>query len=321
MPVPTIGYTPETKTYVGAVALFTVDLYQDAETRTSNAKLEFNYTWNRQLILETQWNYFFREEAWFTRGTIHFSKYPDLYYGIGAGTPEDAEIKYESNRTIIDLDGLKHVGKNIFLGAGFRYISFADLSFYETANPFTELIDNSTIGIKLIFLKDNRNNILNATRGSYLELINMHNKAEEYYSFVGLDLRKYITANNPRHVFAGRYYTSFVLGEPAFYDYSLIGGDRFARGYFYGRFRDHHFTTAQMEYRLNLFWRIGMAAFGGMSMVYENFAGISGETYKPNAGLGVRLLIDKRENTNLRLDYAIGQGGQDGFYITFGESF
>lgn len=322
LPVPTIGYTPETKTYIGAVALFTLNFYQDANTRTSNAKIEINYTWNRQLILETQWNYFFKNEAWFTRGLVHFSKYPDLYFGVGAETPAEAELKFESNRSIFDVDGLKKIGRSIFLGAGIRYLRYDDLSFNENANLFPELKNSATMGLKLIFLKDKRNNILNATGGSYFELVNTHNKSDDYYSLVSLDFRKYITpGNNPGHVAAGRFYTSFVYGDPAFYDYSLMGGDRFVRGYFYGRYRDHNFSTLQMEYRLRLFWRLGMAAFGGMSMIYEDLAGISGDTYKPNGGIGLRFLVDKTENTNLRLDYAVGAQGQDGFYITFGESF
>jgi hypothetical protein len=322
LPVPTIGYTPETKTYLGAVALFTLRFYQDANTRTSNAKIELNYTWNQQLIVETQWNYFFREEKWFTRGLIHFSKYPDIYFGVGADTPAAAELKFESNRSIVDVDWLKQIGNSIFLGAGIRYLRYDDLSFNENANPFPELKNSSTIGLKLIFLKDKRNNILNATGGSYFELVNTHNKSDDYYSLVSLDVRKYfIPGNNPGHVVAGRFFTSFVFGDPAFYDYSLMGGDRFVRGYFYGRYRDHNFSTLQMEYRLRLFWRLGMAAFGGMSMIYEDFAGISSDTYKPNGGIGLRFLVDKTENTNLRLDYAVGAQGQDGFYITFGESF
>jgi hypothetical protein len=322
LPVPTIGYTPETKTYIGAVALFTLNFYQDANTRTSNAKIEINYTWNRQLILETQWNYFFKKEAWFTRGLVHFSKYPDLYYGVGADAPAEAELKFESNRSIIDVDGLKRIGRNIFLGAGIRYLRYDDLSFYENANPFPELKNSSTLGLKLIFLQDNRNNILNATEGHYLEVINVYNKSTNYYSLLGLDWRKYITPGyNANHTLAGRFYTSFVFGDPAFYDYSLMGGDRFVRGYFYGRYRDHNLSTLQLEYRLKLFWRIGMAAFGGVSMVYDDITAISGDTYKPNGGLGLRFLVDKTENTNLRLDYAVGSLGQEGFYITFGESF
>ena len=74
LPVPAFGYSPETRAYVGAVALFTLDLYKDSLTRTSNAKVEFNYTWNKQSILEAQWSYFFKEEKWFW----FFVKYESL---------------------------------------------------------------------------------------------------------------------------------------------------------------------------------------------------------------------------------------------------
>ena len=322
LPVPTFGYSPETSTYVGAVALFTINLYQDGFTRTSNAKVEFSYTWNKQLIFETQWNYFFREEAWFTRGQLHFSKYPDLYFGIGAGTPDENELKFESNRLIADVDVLKKIHRDVFGGIGLRYLKYDDLDFYESVNPYPELKNSSNTGLKLIFLKDSRNNILNPSKGGYLELVNTHNFGTSYYSLMGIDLRKYRTMKfNENHVLTCRFYTSLLFGDPNFYDYSLIGGDKFARGYFYGRYRDHHFSTLQIEYRFKLFWRIGLAGFGGISMVYPDLAGIDQDSFKLNGGLGLRILVDKAENTNLRIDYAIGAAGQDGFYVTFGESF
>lgn len=70
LPVPAFGHSPETSTYIGAVCLFTLDFYRDTLTRISNAKLEFNYTWRKQMIFEAGWNYFFREEKWYTQGTI-----------------------------------------------------------------------------------------------------------------------------------------------------------------------------------------------------------------------------------------------------------
>jgi hypothetical protein len=42
---------------------------------------------------------------------------------------------------------------------------------------------------------------------------------------------------------------------------------------------------------------------------------------KYNYGGGIRFLMDKEEHTNLRLDYAVGQDGNKGFYVVFGESF
>jgi hypothetical protein len=46
LPVPAFGYSPETKSYIGAVCLFNFNFYQDSFTRSSNAKIEFNYSWN-----------------------------------------------------------------------------------------------------------------------------------------------------------------------------------------------------------------------------------------------------------------------------------
>lgn len=86
LPVPTFGYAPETKAYIGAVTLFTFKNLNDTLTRTSNAKVEFTYTWNKQTVFQSDWNYFTEEEKWFFRGLAHFSKYPDLYYGIGPNT-------------------------------------------------------------------------------------------------------------------------------------------------------------------------------------------------------------------------------------------
>lgn len=101
--------------------LFTFDFYQDSITRVSNADFEFNYTWNRQVILESTWNYYFKEESWFTQGKIQYSKYPDKYYGIAANTPESQEVLFDSRRLIIDVNLLRHLGKKNFLGFGLRF--------------------------------------------------------------------------------------------------------------------------------------------------------------------------------------------------------
>jgi len=320
LPVPTIGYSPETKAYFGAVSLFTLDLYQDGVTRTSNAKLELNYTLNNQLILGTGWNYFFKAENWYTRGRIHYSKYPDLYYGVGNSTPSAYEVQFESNRLIFDIDMLRQLWPKMFAGIGLMYNYYYNID--EDYSYHSELKDEGSIGFKFIILKDNRNSILNASQGSYIELLVSNNFYPDFYSKIGIDLRKYFTIDQrSNHVLAGRFYTSMVLGTPPFFDYSLIGGDKLTRGYFYGRYRDLNFNSLQLEYRTHLFWRIGLAAFGGVSLIHDDYSNIDDNSIKPNGGLGIRFIVDNKENTNLRIDYAIGNDGQDGFYITFGESF
>jgi hypothetical protein len=322
LPVPAIGYSPETKTYLGAVTLLTFNNLNDTLTRSSNAKIEFNYTWNKQIIVETGWNYFLPQEKWFTRGLLHFSKYPDLYYGIGYNTPESGEISFESNRFIFDVDLFRNLKNRLFLGAGINYSDYRKIDYPADSIYYPELKNENNFGLKLIFLKDNRNNILSPSSGNYFEFNNIFNLNSSFYLKTTVDYRHYFGfGKSKQHTLAGRFYHSGIFGNPPFYDYSKIGGDKYIRGYFSGRFRDKNITSVQMEVRNHLFWRFGMATFGGVSMMYETIKGLENESFKPNLGVGLRFLVDKQENTHLRIDYAIGAQNQSGFYISFGESF
>ncbi len=322
LPVPAIGYSPETKTYIGVVTLFTIKNLNDSLTRSSNAKIEFNYTWNKQLVLETGWNYFLPEEQWFTRGLMHFSKYPDLYYGIGFDTPESGEISFQSNRIIFDVDLFRNLKDDLFLGLGFNYSSYNNLEYLSDFVFYPELKEQDNFGLKLIFLKDSRNNILSPSKGNYFEFNNSFNFSASFYVKSTVDYRHYLGfGENKQHVVAGRFFHSGIWGNPPFYDYSKIGGDKYVRGYFLGRFREKNLSSIQLELRNHLFWRIGIATFGGLSLMYEKISMMENESFKPNFGLGLRFLVDKKENTNLRIDYALGADNQSGFYISFGESF
>jgi hypothetical protein len=145
LPVPAFGYSPETKTYIGAVSLLTINPYKDSMTRTSNATFEFNYTWNRQMILSSEWNYFFKEEKWFSNGSLSFSSYPDFYYGVGSNTPASNELLYNSNRWVFEINFLKNLGKKFFLGPELRYISYSNVT-YTGLPVYPELADQSTFG-------------------------------------------------------------------------------------------------------------------------------------------------------------------------------
>lgn len=318
LPVPAFGYSPETGTYIGAVSLFTIDLYNDSSTRTSNAKIEFNYTWRKQIIIEGEWNYFFRNEDWFTKGKLHVSKFPDRYYGIGANTSDINEHLYNSDRNIIETHLLKKIGDKLFAGPGFKYIT------YRNVNPankidYPELRDNSTTGLGFSLLKDSRDNILTPSEGIYFNIYSGYVFTQEKYAELHLDMRHYITAHNI--TLSTRIYNDFNFTSPPFYDMALMGGDKFVRGFYYGRYRDNHLSTLQAELRSIFIWRFGAALFGGLSNVYGSFDRFSVNNIKYNAGGGIRFLIDRKENINLRLDYAVGSGGNSGFYISFGESF
>jgi outer membrane protein assembly factor BamA len=319
LPVPAFGYSPETRGYIGAVALFTLDLYKDSLTRTSNAKIEFNYTQNRQSILEAQWNYFFREEKWFTDGKFHLSRYPDQYFGIGAFAPDSNAIFFNSDRLITKIDVLKRVRPHLFAGIGLEYIKFKDVSGDDIA-LFEELSDQENFEISGDVIYDSRNNLLNATSGRYANVSLGYNSGTNEYLKTRIDLRAYKTWKD-KYTIAARLYNEFTSNTPNFYDNARMGGDLNARGYFFGRFRDRNLSTLQVEGRIDLFWRLDLAVFGGVSSVYAAFDALDQSRLAPNYGFGIRFLTDKTEKVNLRFDYALGLDGSSGFYVSFGEAF
>ncbi len=320
LPIPAIGYSPETKTYIGAVTLFTFNLHPDSTTRTSNAKLEFNYTWNKQLILESGWNYFFKEEKWFTKGLIHYSKFPDLYYGIGPTTPAQNKLVFNSNRLLIEASMLKKMGNKLFSGFNLKYINYTNIQPKSDEIMYQELVAASTFGIGYTVLKDTRNNLLTPTKGLYIFGNGTYNIARANYWELTLDMRYYKTWHN-KFTWANRMVNDFTIGTPPFFDYAFLGGDKLVRGYYYGRYRDQHLSTWQTEFRLPVVGRLGLATFGGLSTLYSAQHPFTTKHIKYNYGLGIRFKVDKKDNTNLRFDYAIGSGNNNGFYVSFGESF
>ncbi len=318
LPVPAIGYTPETGFYLGVFSLFTLNLYRDTLTRASNVKAEFDYTWKKQMIFESSWNYFFKREKWYTQGQLHYSKFVDLYFGIGESTAGSSETRYQVNRLIANVNLLKKIGDRLFVGPKVVFKDYSKLKYF-TSIQYPELTNAKTLGLGFTVLKDTRNNLLNASQGIYLEFTNVYNFLDSRYSKTIIDGRTYKTVI-AKTVGSIRFYNEFTAGNPLFYDYALIGSDKIVRGYYYGRFRDKNLSSLQGEVRRTLVGRFGAAVFGGITKVYPDLRSFTLTNLKPNYGLGLRFLIDRKNNINLRLDYGFGQG-DDGFYVMFGESF
>jgi len=320
LPVPAFGYSPETRINGGAVALFTFNLGKDSLTRTSNAKIKFTYTQNKQIVLESEWTCFLKEEKWVTKGEIHYSKYPDLYYGIGYNTPDTNKLRFSSNRINFMSNLLKNVGDKLFAGVILKYYDYRDLSFASPLPAYYELKKTATTGIGLALLKDKRDNILTPTQNYYFNFNGIYNFSTINYIKFTIDARHYKTWKD-KYTLASRFFQEVTLGTPAFYDYAFLGGDKYVRGYYYGRYRDNNFSSIQTELRAHIIWRIGLTAFGGLSDIYHNAQDFNIYHTKYNYGFGFRFLVDKSEHTNLRMDYAIGHDGNTGFYVSFGESF
>lgn len=320
LPVPTFGYEPETRTHIGAVVLFTYNFNSLRKYRPSTAKMEFKYTWNKQLIWEAGWNVFTSEEKWFTNGLIHYSKYPEYYYGIGANSPETNELLYSSRRLLAETSVLRRIKKYLFAGINLNYTSYSRLKKEENSIHFPELTEAEKMGIGWTILWDKRNHIFAPSSGNYLQIKMVQNFSSSHYGSYFLDGRYYYNWNQ-KQVLALRFLIDSKFGSPPFFDYSFQGGDQFVRGYLLGRFREKNLSAFQAEFRTPVFWRLGLALFGGVSSLSPRLPDLYREDIKYNIGMGLRFVFDREDQINLRFDLALGKGKSKAFYIAFGESF
>jgi outer membrane protein assembly factor BamA len=123
-----------------------------------------------------------------------------------------------------------------------------------------------------------------------------------------------------RHVIAAKINSCLAEGDAPFYDLCLLGQFQDIRGYPTGQYRDRSMLTAQAEYRLKAWWRVGLVAFGGAGQVAPAFSGFAADAILPSAGAGVRFRLTRETPLNLRVDYAWGRGSQ-AMYISVGEAF
>lgn len=328
LPVPAIGYAPETRLYFGAVALFTLRHWQDsAGTRISSSKLEVNYTLNRQLIAEAGWNLFTRGNRTAIDGLLGFRKFPENYWGIGAATPDSQVERVDMTRLEAEARCLFHLSQKYYLGLRakvqnvFRIVPDSG-GLIETLRP-PGAEGGFASGIGPAFSADTRDNPLNPQRGIYFSLstLGFSPLTGSSFSFTRTeaDLRKYLRPFQ-KHVLALQAYALIQSGAPPLRLLGLMGSDREMRGYYQGRYREQNYLALQAEYRLPLFWRIGLTAFAGAGEVWNWKQPYQLEVFKFTTGGGIRFLMDKKDQVNLRLDFAVGNH-TTGFYIAFGEAF
>jgi outer membrane protein assembly factor BamA len=140
------------------------------------------------------------------------------------------------------------------------------------------------------------------------------------YSSYNLDMRKYF---NPwlRHVIALQATTSYRTGDVPFYELAMMGGEDQMRGYYKGALRDKVLVDGQLEYRMPVWKMFGVTTWVGTGRVADSYSDLSFDGFWLSYGAGLRVRVDTKHNTNLRLDWGFGPNGVNGFYINFAEAF
>jgi hemolysin activation/secretion protein len=330
--VPLIYYTPDTRGAIGAAGVYYFNLGKDDEdalrpTRLSYAKLLADYTQNRQLDIWTSWSVFTNKEKYLFKGELRYRNFPDRYYSIGNNTSLDQEEYYAYDLFHFKILAMRKLGKRFF--AGLDYQLSYEYNFRH--EPGAELIQGNITGwnggtgsgVGMVASYDSRDNVVSTYKGMILEssVYFFGNAIGSDFSYTNLNLQfaKFWEVKKD-HVIAVNAVSNFNFGGVPFLDMAKVGGDDILRGYAKNRFRDHHFTGVQIEYRFPVWWRFGMVVFGGVGDVYSNPSDITFQNLKYSVGAGIRFSVNRRERLSFRFDYGFGNRSS-AFYIMVAEAF
>lgn len=155
--------------------------------------------------------------------------------------------------------------------------------------------------------------------------------SDQSSSLLMLDYRHYINLSErrKRNLIALWGFGNFVVsGNVPYMNLPSITWDMFGRsgrGYAQGRFRGENMVYSEAEWRFPL--QQNKETFGGT--VFVNAASFSSKTgnealfnkINPGYGMGLRVMINKKNRTTIAADYGFGQKGNSGFYLNINETF
>ena len=329
---PVVTFAPETSLGIGIGSKYLFKFKGSGEeTRTSNMPASIRYTLKNQFIFFSGFEVFTNQEKWVITGNLLFQNFPRFFYGIGRDTSKDNEEDYGTYQFLFEPLILKKVFTDfLYVGAGPRYNRIYNVEFEEggiiDAERYSGYNGSTSVGMEVGLLYDDRDNILNASRGWFFKLTRGF-----YGDFLGgsndfnltrFDLRHYISLNqSKRDIVAFQFLGSFSNGNVPFAELALLGGSEIMRGYREGRYVDNNLLAGQIEYR-KLFKnsRWGVVGFIGGGDVFNQASQLKLNTIRPNVGVGVRFMIDKEERLNLRGDWGFGDASNH-LYFTISDAF
>jgi outer membrane protein assembly factor BamA len=187
--------------------------------------------------------------------------------------------------------------------------------------PLPEDLKFNTAALGLRGQRDTSDNPFYATVGSVIDLtmdfFGPGVGGDRTYQNGTLVFNKYFLAAK-KNVFALHASGCTASEETPFFDVCQLGFPKDLRGYQIGQYRDYRMMVGQAEYRRELPWRLGAAAFAGAGSVGRTFGDMGSP--EPGGGFGLRFLLAKENHINLRFDYAWGNNSH-AFYVSLGEAF
>jgi hypothetical protein len=131
----------------------------------------------------------------------------------------------------------------------------------------------------------------------------------------------YYASLSKKQVLAYNVFACATSGSPPFYGNCIYGTNNELRGYTAGKYFTRYMLATQLEYRLDLPKRLGVAGFGGLGGAIPGSGRLLRTSrFLPAGGGGIRFLLSQQYHVNLRADIAQGKDGHT-FSMGVGEAF
>jgi hypothetical protein len=329
---PAIGYQPETKLQLGAIAFIVISDEQDAQAtyyRPTSISPYVLYTLNNQLITSIDYEGYLNN-GWLVTANPRFLDYPDFYYGIGIDSKLENEERFDDTYFSLETKVLKEKSPNLFIGGRLDFRTDRLSAFDQDGDLIVDqpagLNGGQLLGIGPSLLWDTRNNVLWPTSGHYLNaeislFTDVMGLDYSYGSYL-IDYRRYKSLWNEKNVIAFQAQLNGRSGSGVpFYALPKIGGDERLRGIANENlYRDSNAFFVQAEARKDLFWRFGGVLFAGAGTVFQEW-GNPIEKMRVVYGLGGRMQALRDQKLNIRVDFGFSQDGQNALYVSIKEAF
>ncbi len=336
--VPSAGYTLSTGFAAGLTGNVAFFAEPKEHENLSSINSNLGYNQRSQITFHVGSNIWTKDNKYNLVGDWRLYQFPENTYGLGSATSSDNlnPVKYGFLRFYETV--LKQLAKNFYGGIGYALDyhfnivqngpSMQETTGYQNYGQTTKSVSS---GITYNLLYDNRKSSINPRNGTYANLIYRPNLtllgSDTQWRSLTFDFRKYIPlSKNGNSLLAFWMLDVFTLsGHPPYFDLPSVGwdtGGNTGRGYVQGRFRGTDMLYTEAAYRVD-FTKNGL--LGGVLFVNgESFTDYPANRFQKVAlgyGPGLRIKFNKRSDTNIAIDYGIGQNGSHGIFVNLGEVF
>jgi len=336
--LPAISANPTVGVLLGVSGNVVTRLGDDEATNLSTISASVSYTTKSQFNLLLRSNIYAPGNAWKLEGDWRYLDTNQPTYGLGPALPSELEAPMDFKLLRLYETVYREVVPNVLVGVGYHlnyYFGIVDHNAVQGLTPFLTYYSGQPVtattssGFSFNILNDTRDNPINPKKGHYVRggvhIYPTWLGSDDDWQSIEAEYRTYHRAGaGGRNILALWGLAWFTMGRAPYLDLPAIGWDysnRMGRGYAQGRIRAGDLLYGEAEYRMTL-TRNGMwGAVGFLNLT--SASDDTGALQAPNlgGGVGLRLKLDKRSDTNITIDIGFGAQGSNGVFFGTNEAF